>query len=92
MCYEGRQQEDNMPTKTTSVTIPNVELSLDQLLIAIRKLDESSLNEIGQVLLETAMDAKLARMIEELAVTPPVDEISDAEIQAEIRTVRRSPR
>jgi hypothetical protein len=80
-----------MPTKTTSVTIPNVELSLDQLLTAIRQLDESSRTQIAQVLVETAMDADLARLIEELAAKPSVEEISDAEIQAEIRAVRRSP-
>jgi hypothetical protein len=37
---------------------------------------------------ETQMDADLARLIERLAAKPPVDEISDADIQAEVAAVR----
>jgi len=34
------------------------------------------------------MDANLTHLIERLAAKPPVDEISDADIQAEVAAVR----
>ena len=35
------------------------------------------------------MDAKLANLIDQLAKTAPVDDISDADIDSEIKTVRQ---
>ncbi len=77
---------------TSTVTIPNVTLTMDQLLTAVRQLDEPARRQIAQVLIETQMDAKLSRLIEQLAHRPPADDLSDADIQAEIETVRGSNR
>ena len=38
---------------------------------------------------ETEMDSKLQSLMEQLAKTSPADDISDADIQAEIDAVRR---
>lgn len=48
--------------------------------------------QIAKVLTETQMDAKLAQLIKELANTPPVNNISDEDINAEIRAVRQANR
>jgi hypothetical protein len=73
------------------VTIPKVTLTLEELLQVIRQLDEAARIQVAQALTETQMDARLTRLIEELAQTPAIDDVSDAEIQAEINAVRRAP-
>jgi len=72
------------------ITVPNVKMSLDQLLAVIRQLDESGRALIARALLESKMDDELSRLLLELAETPPADDITDADIQAEVRTVRES--
>jgi sulfite reductase alpha subunit-like flavoprotein len=81
-----------MNSPSSTVTIPNVTLTLDQLLTAVRQLDEPARKQVAQVLVETQMDAKLSRLIQQLAQRPSADDLSDAAIQAEIEIVRRSDR
>jgi hypothetical protein len=45
---------------------------------------------VARVLLETKMDDELSHLLLELSQTPPADDITDAEIQAEVRAVRES--
>ncbi len=78
-----------MSLQLTIGTIPKIKLNIDQLLTAIRQIDESARVKVAQVLMETHMDAKLANLIEQLANTSPVNDISDADIEAEIKAVRR---
>jgi len=78
----------NMTLQSTVITIPEVKLTVDQLLKAVRQLDEASRIQVAQVLVETEMDAKLANLIEQLAKTRPADDISDENIEAEIKAVR----
>jgi len=72
----------------TTVTIPEVQLSLDQLVAAIRQLEPSARSEVAKALMETEMDARMAELIQSLASRPPVDDISDEEIAAEVNAVR----
>jgi uncharacterized protein YqgV (UPF0045/DUF77 family) len=72
------------------ITVPNVKMSFDQLLAVIRQLDEAGRAVIARVLLETKMDDELNRLLQELSQTPPADDITDADIQAEVRAVRES--
>jgi hypothetical protein len=79
-----------MSLQSKTVTVPPMELSLDQFLAVIRQLDESTRVEVARVLMETEMDAQLRDLITQLAQTPPAyDDIDDADIQAEINAVRR---
>lgn len=77
-----------MTLQSSVITIPEVKLTVDQLLKAVRQLDEASRIQVAQVLVETEMDAKLANLIEQLAETRPADDISDENIEAEIKAVR----
>lgn len=72
------------------ITVPNVKMSFDQLLGVIRQLDESGRALIARVLLESKMDDELGQLLKELSATPPADDITDVEIQAEVRAVRES--
>ena len=72
------------------ITVPNVRMSLDQLVAVVRQLDEAGRALIARVLLESKMDEEFHLLLRELSDTPPADDITDAEIQAEVRAVRES--
>lgn len=77
-----------MILQSTVITIPEVKLTVDQLLKVVRQLDDASRIQVARVLMETEMDAKLASLIEKLAKTTPADDISGEDIEAEIKAVR----
>ena len=66
------------------------ELSLEQVLAVIRKLDAAARSRVAQALAESEMDARFEQLILRLANRQPVDEISDAGIQAEVNAVRQA--
>ncbi|MBV6505480.1 MAG: hypothetical protein ILNGONEN_01042 [Syntrophorhabdaceae bacterium] len=78
-----------MSPQSTSVTASNTTLNLEQLLTAIRQLDMPARTQVARVLLETEWDAKLTALIQRLTERPPMDEISDEFINAEVHAVRR---
>ncbi len=78
-----------MTLQSTVITIPEVKLTVNQLLKAVRQLDDASRIQLARVLMETEMDAKLASLIEKLAKTTPADDVSDENIEAEIKAVRK---
>jgi hypothetical protein len=73
----------------TTVTIPQVELTLDQLVAAVRQLEPDARSEIAKVLMETELDARMAELIKSLASRPPADDVSDADIVSEVKAVRK---
>ena len=81
-----------MSPQSKIITVPPMELSLDQFLAVIRQLDEPTRAEVARVLVESKMDAELRGLIEQLAQASPADDISDAEIQAGVRAVRQEGR
>jgi hypothetical protein len=81
-----------MSPQSKVVTVPPMELSLDQFLSVIRQLDEPTRVEVARVLAETEMDAQLHDLIDQLARTSPADDIGDLDIQAEIDSARMESR
>ncbi|MEJ2208253.1 MAG: hypothetical protein P8129_04355 [Anaerolineae bacterium] len=75
-----------------TVTIPEVEVTLDQLVTAVRRLEPAARSEVARALLETELDARMADLIGSLANRAPADDISDADIAAEVRAVRERER
>ena len=77
---------------TTPILIPNivVELSFDQLVAAAQQLGSEEKKELIRAIALVDLDAELMRLIDELTAQPPVDDITDEEIMAEIRAVRQS--
>jgi len=75
-----------MSMQPTVITIPNVKLDLDQLIAAIRQTDEQTRIQIARVLAETQMDAKLARLIDQLAQATLANNVTAADIEAEIKS------
>lgn len=75
-------------SSTKTITIPQVELSLDQLVSAIRQLEPAARSEIAEALVETELDARMAELIQSLADRPAADDVTDAEITSEVDAVR----
>ncbi len=75
-----------MTSKT--VTIPNVRLSLDDLIRAIRQLEPEARAQVAQALIQDDLDRRFADLIRRLADKDPV-ELTPTEINAEILAVRR---
>lgn len=73
---------------TETVVVPSVTLTLDQLLDAIRQLDERGLRQVAGVVLEKNHEASLSALMQRLALRAPVDYLSDRELAAEVRAVR----
>jgi hypothetical protein len=75
---------------TQTITIPYVQLTLEQLIIAVRQLEPEARAQVAQALLadNDAMDARFQQLIERLSAKPAVTHITDADIDAEIRAVR----
>lgn len=81
-----------MSSQSRMITVPRMELDLDQFLAVVRQLDKPARVQVARVLAETEIDADLRELIEQLARATPMDEISDAEIETEIEAVRREGR
>jgi hypothetical protein len=79
-------------SSAVTVTIPHVELTLDQLVTAIRQLEPAARSEVARALAETELDGRMAALLKSLGDRPPADDITDAEIAAEVRAARRSRR
>lgn len=73
------------------VTIPNikVQLTVDQLVAAVRQLDPGERAKIARALTDAELDQELAQLISEFYSQPPVTDISDVDILAEVRAVRQ---
>lgn len=72
----------------TTVTIPNVKLTLDDLIRAVRQLEPEARAQVARVLAQDEMDRRLTLLIQRLAEKVPPATISPTDIDAEIRSVR----
>ena len=75
-----------------TITIPEVELSLDQLVAAIRQLEPAARSEIAKALMDTELDARMAELIRSLTSRPAAEDITDADIVSEVNAVREQRR
>lgn len=70
------------------IRVPEVMLTLDQLISTIRLLDDQSLSKVVRVILDRRNDDKLSLILQQLASHAPSDDLSDDEINAEVKIVR----
>lgn len=74
---------------STTITIPNVQLTLDELVAVVRQLEPNARARVAQALLADEMDTRLTQLIKRLANKPPITDVTDEEINEEVRAVRR---
>lgn len=77
---------------TTTVTIPNVHLSLDDLIQAVRQLEPEARAQVAEALLQDDVDRRLMELIKRLAEKEPPTDITMADINTEVRSIRNRAR
>jgi hypothetical protein len=82
--------KDRDIARSAEITIPNVRLGLEDLLVVIQGLDESSRARVAHTLAETEMDARFKDLITQLAARAPAEEVTDADIDREVQAVRNA--
>jgi len=73
---------------TNTVLIPNVQLTLEQLIVAVRQLEPDARSKIAQALLTDDMDERFAQLIKRLTNKRPATDISDEEINEAVYAAR----
>ncbi|MEB3356326.1 MAG: hypothetical protein VKK04_06340 [Synechococcales bacterium] len=68
------------------VSIP---ITLEQLIIAVQQLQPDERAQLANALIQAGLRSDLAALIQELYAQPPVNNITDDEIMAEIQAVRQ---
>jgi hypothetical protein len=81
-----------MTIHSSKITIPNLRLDLEDLVDVIHNLDEPARARVAQALAEAEMDARLKDLIAQMAARAPTEEISDADIDREVKAVREASR
>ena len=77
-----------MALRLSEVTIPNVRLGLEELLVVIQSLDAPSRARVAQALAEAEMDARFKDLIRQIAARAPAEDLTDADIDREVQAVR----
>ena len=79
---------------TATITVPNiqVQLTVDQLLAAVRQLEPEEKALLARELAGNVLDSDLTQLLTDLYSHPPVEDISDEELLAEIEAVRQQHR
>ncbi|MEL7224727.1 MAG: hypothetical protein AAF810_21065 [Cyanobacteria bacterium P01_D01_bin.36] len=70
----------------------SVPITLEQLIQAVKNLQPEERSQVAKALVQSELEADLTELIQSLYNEPPADDISDADILAEIRAVRQQPR
>lgn len=70
----------------------SVPITLEQLITAVKQLSPDERAEVASALIEEELHSDLTALLQELYAQPPVDEITDDDIMAEIQAVRQEPR
>ncbi|WP_414545045.1 hypothetical protein [Nostoc sp. CCY0012] len=68
------------------VSIP---ITLEQLITAVQQLQPDERAKVARALIELDLRSDLTALIQELYAEPPVDDITDNDIMAEMNTVRQ---
>jgi hypothetical protein len=68
------------------VSIP---VTLEQLITAVQQLQPNEREQLASALVQAGLRTDLKALIQELYAQPPVDDISDSDIMAEIQAVRQ---
>ncbi len=71
---------------TDMVSIP---ITLEQLITAVQQLQPDERAKVARALIELDLRSDLTALIQELYAEPPVDDITDNDIMAEMNTVRQ---
>jgi hypothetical protein len=67
----------------------SIPITLEQIIVAIKQLQPDERAQVAQVLCQTGLRSDLAALIQQLYAQLPDDDITDADIRAEVQAVRQ---
>lgn len=67
----------------------SIPITLDQIIVAIKQLQPEEQAQVAEVLYKTGLRSDLAALIQDLYAQLPDDDMTDADIVAEIKAVRQ---
>ncbi|MFP4413742.1 hypothetical protein [Coleofasciculus sp.] len=70
-----------------TISIP---ITLEQLIAAVQQLQPEERAKVAQALIQVDLCSDLTALIQELYAEPPVEDITDDEIMAEVKAVRQT--
>jgi HEAT repeat protein len=70
----------------------SIPITLDQIIVAIKQLQPEDQAQVAEVLCQTGLRSDLATLIQELYDQSPDDDVTDADIMAEVKAVRQQAR
>jgi urease accessory protein UreF len=70
----------------------SISVTLEQLIAAVQQLQPDEQAQLAKALVQAGLHSDLKALIQELYALPPADDISDADIMAEIKAVRQESR
>ena len=70
----------------------SVPITLEQLIAAVQALQPEDRTQVVKALVQSELSSDLTVLIQELYSQPPVEDISDEEIMAEVKAFRKRPR
>ena len=69
----------------------SIPITLEQLIIAVQQLQPDERARLASALIQAGLRSDLTALIQELYAQPPVDDITDDDIMAEIQAARQQP-
>lgn len=79
-----------MATQPTNPALTGTSLTLDQLLVIIRQLDDRALARVAQALRDRELDSQLSSLIERIARRMDDSDLTDVDLDREVRADRWS--
>jgi HEAT repeat protein len=67
----------------------SIPITLDQIIAAIKQLQPEDQAQVAEVLCQTGLRSDLAALIQALYGQSPDDDVTDADIMAEVKAVRQ---
>lgn len=64
-------------------------ITLEQLITTVQQLQPGDREQVAKALIQMELKSDLTNLLEELYSQAPIDEITDAEVMNEIKTVRQ---
>ncbi|AUB36996.1 MULTISPECIES: hypothetical protein [Nostoc] len=72
-----------------AIDMVSIPITLEQLITAVQQLQPEERAEVARALILVDLRSDLRALIQELYAQPPVDDITDDNIMAEIKAVRQ---
>jgi ABC-type phosphate/phosphonate transport system substrate-binding protein len=67
----------------------SISITVEQLITAVQQLQPDERAQVAQALIQADLRSDLTALIQELYAAPPVSEITDDDIESEVKAVRQ---